>query len=231
MLLNTLQLLELAAMANAHWCDIVCTANDAAGTFEPEFWSCTEQVPMYYPNLVTLQPDWPLPKVLDKIKQLPPGGSIKDSFAKLPLALVGYQKLFDAQWILAPPSVLQPIDFQIVKDIQQLKKWETAWSQGTPKGIFNKIILEHPSIRFIAVEQAGNIVAGAIANRINNVIGLSNLFCHADEPANYWLTCVAAAQAWEQEWPVIGYERGERLSFAKTIGFQELGALAVWYHP
>lgn len=226
--LTTSQLLESAALANAQWCDVVCLANDAAGTFETGLWSCIGPVPKYYPHVITLQADCSLSNVLDKLKRVPKGGSIKDSFANLSLTSAGYRKLFDAQWVLAPPVVSPPLAFQIIEEIDSFRMWETAWSQGTLRGFFNENLLAHPSVRFIAVEQAGTIIAGAIANRSSNVIGLSNLFCYADHPARYWLTCVAAAQAWQSEWPVIGYERGDRLSFAKTIGFNELGALAVW---
>jgi len=83
-------------------------------------------------------------------------------------------------------------------------------------------------IVFVAAHQGGRIVAGAVANRTGEVVGLSNVFAPAQDAAAYWAGCVASAMGAFPGLPLVGYERGADLSSAEEAGFSRLGPLRVW---
>jgi hypothetical protein len=94
------------------------------------------------------------------------------------------------------------------------------------KRLFLLEILSHQEI-FILAKYIGNkISAGAIVNKTDGVVGISNVFNHADN--NNWREMVNYIRKNISEEPIVGYERGENLALAKQSGFQSLGQLKVW---
>ena len=89
-------------------------------------------------------------------------------------------------------------------------------------------MLTNPEIVFIAAYQDQSLVAGAIANRTTDVVGLSNVFAPSDDPLPFWGGCVAMAQEYFPGAPVVGYERGPELTVAQEVGFETLQPLKVW---
>ncbi|MFD1143574.1 hypothetical protein ACFQ4C_20775 [Larkinella insperata] len=221
-------LVELAAHNNAEWCDIVCKANGAPGHFDNSLWHSVHEVPRYYPNIVSLNPNCSLEKIHPLLQQIPGKISIKDSYNALDLAVLGFTKLFDAQWLLAPEPGNPPLDYQLITNVPELIQWEIAWGSGAVSGIFKQEILSNESVRFIAIYQKDQLVAGAVAHKSEGVIGLSNVFILSHDPKNCWLTCLAAAQTLDDNLPVVAYERGDVLAFVQSIGFNALGPLSVW---
>jgi hypothetical protein len=88
--------------------------------------------------------------------------------------------------------------------------------------------LADETIAFIAAYRQGQIVAGVIANRTGEVVGLSNLFVPGEAKTMFWAGCVAGVMAAFPGLPVVGYERGDDLAIAQTLGFESLGPLRVW---
>jgi len=217
--------ITLAARNNAEWCDAVTRSRGGHARFEPEFWIHPGEAPPFYPNAVTLAPT---PRLPAEIVQAEDGFSVKDSFASLDLAPLGYEILFDATWIWRDPQPVARSDvasWSIVRAAVSLARWEAAWrGDEEPLDLFRPALLQEPDHAFIAGTVAGRIVAGCVASRSASVIGISNLFGPDDLAAG----CLAALQDWSPGLPVVGYDHEPTLALMKSLGFQELGALRVW---
>ena len=118
---------------------------------------------------------------------------MKDSFCALDLAPFGFRTLFEAQWICR--STLQPrlegpeegmaeVRWARIESAADLTDWEAAWS-GEPHThearIFLPALLTDENVVVIVGYHHQRMVAGAIANRAADVVGLSNLFAPARE--------------------------------------------------
>jgi hypothetical protein len=76
---------------------------------------------------------------------------------------------------------------------------------------------------------SGNrVVAGAIANRSEAVVGVSNLFTMNGDLDNAWRACLVALMEHFPSLPLVGYEQGAALAAALEHGFEATGALRVW---
>jgi hypothetical protein len=87
----------------------------------------------------------------------------------------------------APPPIIAGDDLWArVNDPAELARWEAAWAgpddAGAPR-VFLPSLLDDSDIAFVAAYRDGQIVAGAIANRNDDVVGLSNLFAPEAEAA------------------------------------------------
>lgn len=245
-----------AAHNNAVWCDTICRAHGQPGVFRDSIWINQHTVPRFYPNAVTLVAP-PLLRAgegaggegqrasINDLVALRSAGScsVKDSFCALDLAPLGFQLLFEAEWLWRP-AALPPPDSDIagirwakVSSADELAAWETAWNGvpadelASPARIFLPTLLADEQIAFIAAYRDQRIVAGAIANRTRAVVGVSNVYAPADDTAHYWAGCVASAIAAFPGMPLVGYERGDELAVACALGFERLGPLRVWLKP
>ena len=231
-----------AARNNAEWCDAVCRAHHNPGEFHDDIWLNRNAVPRFYPNAGTLVV--PSPRQLALIDELiaarlPSGWAVKDSFSMLNLESRGFRILFDAEWIYLPVSRVKDIGstrasarWEIVRTDLALAEWESAWSRAagdTGKDrIFQPSLLENKDVAVVAGLLDGIIVAGAIANRSDGVVGWSNFFAPATESFDHAAASLATIAAVFPGLPIVGYERGDDLRNAHSIGFQSIGALRVW---
>ncbi|HXW84219.1 MAG TPA: hypothetical protein VEJ86_07430, partial [Candidatus Binataceae bacterium] len=163
----------------------------------------------------------------------------KDSFEMLDLQRSGFTKLFDAQWIwrenVAPPPRDAALGWRwtVITQAYALTEWESAWgaasgeASGQPR-IFLPALLENRNVAIIAARDGEQIVAGAIANRSEDVVGMTNLFA----PAHQAPACAAGVLATLAErfprLPVVGYENAAALDGARLLGYQALGPLRLW---
>lgn len=233
-----------AAHNNAHWCDTICRAHGVPGEFSEQLWFNRHQTPRFYPNAVTLAPT---PQALAAHSRLynrladalPAQGAVKDSFSTLDLTPWGFQPLFTAMWLWRAPAPSQPhspltnIQWATVQEPTKLALWEEAWNgqpteAAAPPRIFLPTLLADPDLCFIAAYQNEQIVAGAIANRTGEVVGVSNVFYPAQDAPAYWAGCVAAIAVHYPTHPLVGYEQGDDLVMAQALGFTTLGPLQVW---
>jgi hypothetical protein len=234
-----------AARNNAVWCDSVCRAHGTRGEFTDKLWLTRGRVPRFFPNAVTLAAEGQADQ-LAAIRALAADArhhtlSLKDSFAALDLAPLGFHILFEATWLWKPPGSPargehdRTISSRVVKDPAELTRWEAAWN-GPPSGdppahperVFLPALLADPDITFVAVYEDDRIVAGAVANRTGEVVGVSNLFAPQTHPARYWRACLAAITETFSGLPLVGYERGAEVAVAHQVGFEDLGPLRVW---
>lgn len=76
----------------------------------------------------------------------------------------------------------------------------------------------------------GEIIAGAIANQSDDVVGLSNMFGPQGQGLRVWSGAVAAALEAFPGRPLVGYDSGSDLAGAQSVGFVAVGPLKVWIY-
>ncbi|MBI1816161.1 MAG: hypothetical protein HYR72_14385 [Deltaproteobacteria bacterium] len=228
-----------AARNNAAWCDAVCRAHGRPGEFWDGIWINRHETPRFYPNAVTLSATASAAQLeqIDDLTRAPLVGewAVKDSFCTLDLVPHGFRVLFTADWTWRPPSRPRPNDaiagarWVRMRTAADLAAWEAARS-GKPAtaDIFRPALLDDETISVFAACREGRIVAGGIANRTGEVVGLSNLFVPAHDGDAFRADCVAAVIAAFPDLPIVGYEHGEDLATARALGFETVGPLRVW---
>ena len=228
-----------AARNNVRWCDAVCRAHGNPGEFHDDIWLNRHRVPRFYPNAGTLaERSQRQPELIDELlaARLPSGWAVKDSFCTLDLASRGFRVLFGAEWIYLPVSRMKVIDssarWEIVRNDLAQAEWESACSESSDDAsddrIFLPSLLDHKDIAIVACYRDGHIVAGAVANRSDGVVGWSNFFAPAAEILELAKKSLATIAAEFPGSPIVGYEHGAELRNARALGFESLGPLRVW---
>jgi hypothetical protein len=227
-----------AARNNAEWCDLVCRAHGKPGEFHAGIWLNRNPVPRFYPNAGTLaEPSVAQLDLIDELvaARLPSGWAVKDSFSMLELESRGFRTLFDAEWIYLPDSRIEartPARWEVVRGDLALAEWESAWSRSAGDASEDKIflpaLLENKDVAVLAGFRDGQIVAGAIANRSDEVVGRSNFFAPASETVDHAAASIASIARVFPGLPIVGYEHGDDLRIAQSIGFESIGPLRIW---
>ena len=126
----------LAAHNNALWCDAVCRAHDRLGEFHETLWLTRLGAPRFYPDVVTIGGVEAAPAQTEAIAALVGSTrrrewSVKDSFESLDLKSLGFEPLFDAEWIAfsGPPPDVDRSKYRltIVTSTAGLIAWEQSW--------------------------------------------------------------------------------------------------------
>jgi len=223
---------QLAARNNATWCDSVCRAFGAPGSFEPDCWINRNRAPRYYPNLVALSADRDrVVQAVDSLlaDELAGDWGVKDSFDQLDLMSRGFRCLFDARWLWREPvaaSRAAGSAWHRAQTPEELAAWSRAHD---PEGqtSFRRALLNDDRIAFLSLEDEGQIVAGLAANLAAGVVGISNIFAKpAAEPQ-----LSAALDRVAQLYPgsaQVCWEPLTELSRAQALGFEVLAPLKVW---
>ncbi len=224
-----------AARNNAELCDLVCRGQGVVGSFATDAWTSPRRTPRYYPDAVTLEPMVEAGGLLARI-DASTGASVKDSFATLDLGAASFGELFSAEWIARPADapVAERSDgrrlrWSSITEARSLEAWESAWSEdGIARGLFASALLGAPEVVVLRGELDETIVAGAILNRSESVVGVSNLFASTGDPVDAWRGCVDEVAARFPGFEIVGYESGAALDVALRAGFESIGALRVW---
>ncbi len=233
-----------AAYNNAIWCDVMCQAHGVPGDVLDGIWVNRQVTPPFYPNVVTFSHK-EVDRQVEQIRELLSAGipgewAVKDSFCTLDLVPLGFHVLFDATWIYRP--VIHPpeakadgIEWRSVGDQVELAAWERAWRGDTDVAadphvprIFPPALLDRRDVVVLAAYRHNTIVAGAIANRSRDVVGISNVFTPGQEAVLFWAGAMTAAMAAFPGLPLVGYEAGKELEYAQAVGFGTLETLRVW---
>ncbi|TCL74719.1 hypothetical protein [Rhizobium sp. BK251] len=236
----TSSLLRAAISNNAHWCDAVCAVHGSPGEFASALWFHRHGTPPFYPDIVTLT------DVATKAEQEEAIAAfvgredrtwtVKDSFAALDLRPLGFNILFEAQWIgLEKPASMKPtedVTWRVMREDTDLVFWERTWAEGNPPAamprIFRDKLLQGPDIAFVLVLEGEQPIGGGILNRASGVVGVSNVFAREHRGKDIWRAVLAEAAARFPEQSVVGYEHGDELYVAIDVGFQPLGYLRIW---
>lgn len=234
---------EQAARNNAIWCDTVCRAHQIPGEFDDWLWLNRNHVPRFYSNAVTLKRDGVAEQLaaIQTLSGVLDVFSVKDSFSTLDLTPLGFRLLFEAMWLWReadrplPDHAPDGVEWMVIREPSELAKWEAAWNGPTgddpatePDRVFLPSLLEDEDVVFIGAYRDREIVAGAIANLTDEVVGLSNVFTPKDDALAYWGGCVAAIMAAFPGRPLVGYEWEEELAIAQQVGFEPLEPLRIW---
>ena len=143
--------------------------------------------------------------------------------------------LFEARWIhrpAGPPATASDLVWSVVDTPDALREWALAWDDGHGNaGLFLPALLDEPSTRVLALRSAsGRLVAGAIAFRSDEVVGISNLFALEGGPDAAWVGVLEAVTALFPALPAVDYANGDDLAAAVRHGFEPVGPLRVWMH-
>jgi hypothetical protein len=237
--------LAQAVHNNAVWCDTVCRAQGIPGEFHEAIWVNRHPAPPFYPNAVTLthEPENPtqLAYIDELARRLPGAWGVKDSFAAIDLAPAGFQILFEAKWLFREPELSRPkaklpgVRWHRLTESAALAAWETAWRGETPgeaepesTRILHPPLLSNGNVAVIAGDRAGQTIAGVIASRTVDVVGVSNLFVAEQEAEHTRAGCIAVVMELFPGLPLVGYEASRDLVEMQALGFEELGPLRIW---
>jgi hypothetical protein len=238
-------MLAAAVRNNAAWVAAVHGAHGHAGEAGPDLWLTRGAALPFYPNAITLTPgDAPAGHQRALVSGgLPVGWTVKDSYAALDLAPLGFAPLLEAQWIARPVEAaggaVGGLRWAALTDPAELAEWEHAW-RGQPANateaaapLFLPALLADPDLRFLAGRTAaGKLAAGLVANRSGAdetaVVGVSNVFLPDADADLARAGGLAAAEAAFPGLPLVGYEHGADLEAMWAQGFVVLGPLRVW---
>jgi hypothetical protein len=227
------------ALNSVHWYDAIFSSHGLSSEIANGMWTSRDRPPPYYSNAVTVEPSGAAAQLatLTTLRDaISARWSVKDSFFVLELAPLGFEPLFDAEWIWldAAESPAQGRDdgtWQAVTTEVDLDRWEAAWREnGSPSDsrVFVPGLLANPTIALFAAFRAGAIVAGCAANRSVDAVGFSNFFV-ADGDADVTAAgAVGAVARFGAGLPIVGYQAGESLARVVRLGFRTVGPLRVW---
>jgi hypothetical protein len=237
---------ELAVVNNTRWYEAIFAAHGLKSETDARVWRSCDVPPPFHSNLVVLSPTTTQADIEAYIAELskqprPLGWSIKDSYARLDLAALGFSTLFEADWIWRDPvlAIAPPLKSRLawtqIASRARLVEWEHAWSGDARNEAdvfrtrqFPDSLLDSADHAFFAGRLNGKIVAGGIANRSLGVVGLSNIFSEREFLEETWRALVFSIAAVFPEVAFVGYERGADLAIPASIGFSPIGKLRVW---
>ena len=228
-----LALVALAARNNAEWCDIFCRSRGVAGTFHADAWASLIRTPARYPDGIALDPSLSGERILSYVDSSS-GCSIKDSFAVMDLRPSGFRVLFEAEWIIRAPEPppkgqQQALRWEVVREPTVLRRWEAEWARDEAlTGFFLPTLLGHGDVVMLAGYAGDQLTAGAILNRSVRAVGLSNVFSNGAGLTPVYGGCLKASINCFPGLSIVGYESGEALAVAHTMGFRSIGKLVVW---
>jgi hypothetical protein len=238
----TKSIAALAAHNNALWCDAVCRAHDRPGEFQDTLWLTRLGAPRFYPDVVTIAGTEAAPAQMEAIAALVGSTrqkewAVKDSFQSLELDLLGFEPLFDAEWVAlnGPPPDGDTSEYRWTRVTSKagLIAWEqsrageevNAAAISAPR-IFTPGLLADANVAFVSIQRDDRIVGGGILNRGAEVVGLSNPFGPSIDMV-YWRLAAIAAEIFPGLL-LVGYEHGVELASAHHAGFKTVGSLRVW---
>jgi hypothetical protein len=225
------RLSQIAASNNAEWCASVWRSHGLTVERGEGLWFCRSETPRFYPNVVTVDPSSDPVKQARFIRELSESAdfefSVKDNFARLPLAAAGFARAFSAFWLSR--DIESPHDAEPQRDWRavsrdQLAFWETAWAGNAPdaRRIFRTSLLEDSRVAVLArTDGEGRIIAGAITFEEGGVAGLTNVF----GAAKGLFTAVGRTLSCRS---IVAYEPGVPVEESMRRGFRSRGPLTVW---
>ena len=230
---------EICARNSLHWYEAIFRTHRLTGAIVDGLWLSRGDTPPYYSKAMTLVPSpiGPQLAALRDLRSVLHGPwSVKDSFAALDLAPLGFEPLFDAEWVWrdpSPPPKTDPgdVSWQRLTTNVDLDQWEEAWrDNGSPtdRRVFMPELLADPTVALFAAYRGDALVGGCAANISTDAVGFSNVFS-ADRDADLIVAgALAAVSRFAPGLPIVGYERGDALERAKRLGFRAVGPVRVW---
>ena len=222
-----------------HWYEAIFRTHQLTGTMVDGLWLSRDTAPPYYSNAMTLVPTPTGPQLaaLGELRsELHTPWSVKDSFAALDLGPLGFEPLFDAEWVRrdaspAPERGPADVSWRQVTTSLELDRWERAWrDNGSPtdRRVFLPELLADPTVALFAADRGDALVGGCAANVSTDAVGFSNFFAADRDPEALSVGALAAVNRFAPGRPIVGYEAGDALDRAKRRGFRSVGPLRIW---
>lgn len=231
---------QIVCAANSvQWYQAIFGSHGLSGAIVDGMWTSRDKPPPYYSNAVTVAPSAVAAQTAtigDLGGTLRSPWSVKDSFSVLELSSLGFQPLFEAEWIWcaaadAPLPIRSDIVWRRVTTVAELERWEDAWrANGSPatSRVFVPDLLADPTVALLSADRRGAIVAGCAANRSAEAVGFSNVFIAGGDDDRTLAEAVSEVARFGTGLPIVGYERGNRLARVGRLGFRTVGRLRVW---
>src|SRR5204863_8165827 len=95
---------------------------------------------------------------------------------------LGFSLLLEANWLWRSPAArstarsIGAVKWNVIDIASRFADWKAARGEASAAQ-FPSALLAMPDVVVIASEVQGRIVGGAIANRAEGVVGISNVFC------------------------------------------------------
>ncbi|MEL6682797.1 MAG: hypothetical protein AAFQ09_09145 [Pseudomonadota bacterium] len=224
---------KMAARKNADLYQAIFDAHGLRYIRDDQAFRAIDPPPPYYSPMTLLSP---IPD--DVLRQLVAKQAdnfghmvgLKDSFCLIKEPIPGLTSLFEATWLWHPGASLAPGNWVRIDRSGALLAWETAWKaagSATDQRMFPDALRDNPDIAFFAAIEDEEIIAGCIANRSADCVGVSNIFAR-NETANIYSQAAAAAASLAPGKPLVSYDRGVGLGHLHSAGFQPVGSLRVW---
>lgn len=211
----------------------MCFAHGTAGRFLVHTWVNAETVPRFYPNVVSLttgaadiDEQRQIVRMLLK-SNLPGRWAVKDSFKTLDIARLGFDVLFEANWI----RLQQPRPVPVLTGVPASTAMVSglSWERARPGGeAFPASLFSDENFAMFSGSRNGVVVAGGTFYRADGIVGISNVAADADEAPAVWRDLAILASATFPELPVVGYESGTELKAARQAGFELGDPLRIW---
>src|SRR5262249_15319801 len=148
---------------------------------------------------------------------IPGRWAVKDSFHALDIARLGFDVLFEANWIRKSHPRAGATSSGL------------AWERGRqpsvdlPAGLFSDA-----NFAMFSARRGGAVVAGGTFYRTETMVGLSNVVADAADEVAVWHDLAAISAREFPGLPVVGYESGDDLEAAHKAGFEVGDPLRVW---
>jgi hypothetical protein len=223
---------RLAALDNALLCGAMWRAHGLSVEQARGYVACSGTPPRLYPSVVTVDPAVDardqIRSIAERAQRASGAFFVKDSYRSLALDGVGFEPLFEAQWIHRAAGLdtgATRLDWRPVTAASDLSAWEAAWGGSTDEPpLFLPAFLLAPGVTMLAGWADGTVVAGCVVTAAGAVAGLSNVFGDASD-------AIGAAARMFSSRDLVGYENGDALAAALEAGFETVGDLVVWRRP
>ena len=217
---------ERAARNNADWYQAMFEAHGLGFERTDVAFRALDRTPAYH-SALTIQSSEAGADIEGLVESMSTrdGFTVKDSFRALDLERLSLVPFIEASWIHRERPGAKAVDgWQRVTDDTELRRWEEAWSEGSPVAVeqFPPAILRRRDVALFGRTVDGRYDAGAIANLSADCVGLSNVF-----GAGALEAAADLCADFGDGLPVVGYERGDSLREALSIGFDDVGRLRV----
>ncbi len=209
----------------------MCFAHGTVGRFLVHTWVNAETVPRFYPNVVSLTTGAAdideQRQIVDMLlkSNLPGRWAVKDSFKTLDIARLGFDVLFEANWIRLLPSKPEVIGFPRSGALVSGLSWERAKPGGDA---FPAALFSDENFAMFSGSRNGAIVAGGTLYNADGVVGISNVVADVDEAPAVWRDLAILAGSTFPSMPLVGYESGDELKAARQAGFELGDELRIW---